>query len=85
MSDHRDKRASRPAHSSASRGTRLPNPIEVQKALGGLAYPASKRALVECARARGAKHEIVSTLDQLPDGDYVGPAAISRAMGKLWH
>lgn len=80
MSRHHAKRSEH-----AESGARLPSPIAVQKALGGLAYPATKPQLVERARSRGADDAIVSTLDRLPDGDYVGPAAISRAIGKLWH
>lgn len=81
MSRHHAKRSEHAADTVA----RLPSPIAVQKALGGLAYPATKPQLVERARARGADDAILSTLDRLPDGDYVGPAAISRAIGKLWH
>lgn len=81
MSRHHGKRTVR----TDANGARLPSPIAVQKALGGLAYPASKLQLVERARSLGADDAVVSTLDQLPDVDYVGPAAISRAIGKLWH
>jgi hypothetical protein len=81
MSRHHGKRSERTGQAAV----RLPSPIAVQKALGGLAYPASKPQLVERARARGADDAILDTLGRLPDGDYVGPAAISRAMGKLWH
>jgi hypothetical protein len=81
MSRHHGKRIERPGDN----GARLPSPIAIQKALGGLAYPASKPQLMERARERGADDAILSTLDRLPEGDYVGPAAISRAMGKLWH
>jgi hypothetical protein len=81
MSRHHGKRTAR----TLDNGARLPSPIALQKALGGLAYPASKPQLVQRAREHGADDAILSTLAELPDGDYGGPAAISRAIGKLWH
>ena len=53
------------------------DPIEVQRFLGGVDYPAGKQELVEHARAEGAGDEIVSVLDQLPDPEYDGPDRVS--------
>jgi hypothetical protein len=41
------------------------NPIEMQKALGGVNYPASKEEIVDQASKHGAGKEIMSALDSL--------------------
>jgi predicted outer membrane protein len=59
------------------------NPVQVQKFLKGVDYPASKAALVEKARSMGADENICASLQQLPDEDFQTPAEVSQAFGQL--
>ncbi len=56
------------------------NPIDVQKALGGMDYPASKDQLVSHARDKGGDTEVVSALEAIPEQDYDSPAAVNKAI-----
>ncbi|WP_336660715.1 DUF2795 domain-containing protein [Leucobacter sp. USHLN153] len=56
------------------------NPIEVQRHLGGVDYPASRDDLVETARNNGAGDDVVSALEALPDREYDSPTAVSEAI-----
>lgn len=60
------------------------NPIQLQKFLKGMDYPASKDELIEHARQNGADKEAISTLEQLPDDEeFQTPAAVSKAVGEI--
>ena len=59
------------------------NPIQVQKYLKGVDYPASKKALLDKAKSMGADENICASLEQLPDEDYQTPADVSQAFGAL--
>ncbi len=54
------------------------NPIQVQKALGGMNYPAGKQAIVAHARQRGADEEVISALERIPDREYDGPSGVQK-------
>lgn len=56
-----------------------PNPIQMQKFLGGVNYPASKDELVEHARSAGADDAVLEHLEALPDRTFDGPNAVSQA------
>ncbi|HEY2697310.1 MAG TPA: DUF2795 domain-containing protein [Pseudonocardiaceae bacterium] len=56
-----------------------PNPIQLQKFLGGIDYPASTSELVEHARNSGADEAVLRGLEQLPDRSFDGPNAVSQA------
>ena len=56
-----------------------PNPIQMQKFLSGVDYPASKDELVEHARGQGADDDVLSQLESIPDRTYDGPNAVSQA------
>lgn len=56
-----------------------PNPIQMQKFLGGVEYPASREQLVEHARAKGADEAVLTGLQAIPDREYNGPNAVSQA------
>ncbi|GAA3207363.1 MULTISPECIES: DUF2795 domain-containing protein [Nonomuraea] len=58
------------------------NPIELQKHLGGVDYPASKQELVRAAREHNASQEIIKALESMPDREYDGPNAVSEAVTK---
>jgi len=57
-----------------------PNPIQVQKFLGGLDYPASKDEIVRTAQDAGADDDVLEALDGIPDREYDGPTAVSEAI-----
>jgi predicted outer membrane protein len=59
------------------------NPIQIQKFLKGVDYPASKAALIENAKNMGADENVCSSLEQLPDEDFQTPADVSQAFGEL--
>jgi hypothetical protein len=59
------------------------NPIQVQKFLGGMNYPAKKDEIVDHAKSKGADENIMDTLKQLPDEDFETPADVSKAIGKI--
>ncbi len=56
-----------------------PNPIQMQKFLGGIEYPASRDQLVEHARSQGADEGVLEGLKAIPDREYNGPNAVSQA------
>ena len=56
----------------------MPNPIDVQKALSGVNYPAGKNDLVEHAKSNGADNVIVENLQKLPDKEYSGPDQVQK-------
>ncbi len=58
------------------------NPIQLQKSLKGIAYPASKARLVQHAQQHGADENILSALKDLPDEKFHGPNAVSQAVSK---
>lgn len=57
-----------------------PNPIQVQKYLGGIDYPASRDDIVRTAEKSDAPDDILETLRNLPERDYDGPTAVSEAV-----
>ncbi|WP_246792324.1 DUF2795 domain-containing protein [Burkholderia perseverans] len=59
------------------------SPIDIQKALKGVDYPAVKADLVKHARAGSADDAVVDLLLKIPDGEYDTPAAVSKAVGRL--
>ena len=54
------------------------NPIQVEKALVGMNYPARKQDIVEPAREKGADENIMSALEQIPDREYDGPSGVQK-------
>jgi hypothetical protein len=59
------------------------NPIQVQRLLSGVDYPADKRDLVRAATDQGADEETRDTLQQLPDREFDSPADVSSAIGQI--
>ncbi len=59
------------------------NPIELQKHLKGLDYPASKDAIVSKAESNGAEGEILDTLRGIKDGPYEKPTDINHAVSEV--
>ncbi|MDA0636968.1 DUF2795 domain-containing protein [Nonomuraea sp. MCN248] len=60
--------------------TTAPNPIQLQKHLRGIDYPATKSELLDAAREQGADQETIRALESMPDREYDGPNAVSQAI-----
>lgn len=56
------------------------SPIEIQKALGGMDYPADKNAIVKHAESSGASDEVLDALKALPDRSFDGPTGVNEAV-----
>lgn len=56
-----------------------PSPIELQKHLGGIDYPASKDEIVSKAESSGAPEDVLQALRDIEDREYDGPNAVSAA------
>lgn len=56
--------------------------IEVQKALGGISYPATKDQLIKHAKDNNAGTDILAVLQDIPDREYDGPNEVSKAVAK---
>ncbi len=59
------------------------NPIQVQKFLKGIDYPATKQVILRTAQEQGADENVRTTLEQLPDQEFNSPNDISEALGDL--
>lgn len=59
------------------------NPIQLQKHLKGMKYPASREDLVEHASNNGADDKVLKMLEQIPDEEYETPADVNHAIGEL--
>ena len=57
------------------------NPVEIQKALKGASYPASKADLVALAEQNGAPDEVITALQASDEEQFDGPDAVQRALG----
>ncbi|MEU7168601.1 DUF2795 domain-containing protein [Streptomyces morookaense] len=55
------------------------NPIELQKCLKGMDYPATKEKLVDHAKKHGATKSTVDALSAMPKKEYESPAAVTKA------
>jgi hypothetical protein len=62
--------------------TDTPNPIQVQKFLGGIDYPASKQDIVSTAEGNGADENVLTALKNIPDQEYDAPTAVSAAISE---
>jgi hypothetical protein len=59
------------------------NPIQLQKHLKGMEYPASKDDLIAHAKQHGADENALSVLEELPEDGYETPADVSKAVGEI--
>jgi hypothetical protein len=58
------------------------SPTDVQKALRGADYPASREDLIELARENEAPEEVVEELEsRLDETEYDGPAQVIAELG----
>jgi hypothetical protein len=56
------------------------SPIDVQKALSGMDYPASKDDIVKHAEQNGGGKEVIDALKKIDDREYEGPSGVSSAV-----
>ncbi|MCW2509616.1 MAG: uncharacterized protein JWP68_2764 [Modestobacter sp.] len=56
------------------------SPIDIQKALGGMDYPATKEQIVKHAQEHGGSDEVVKALKGIEDRKYEGPSGVSAAV-----
>jgi Protein of unknown function (DUF2795) len=56
------------------------SPIDIQKALSGMDYPASKQQILEHAQKNGANEEVLEALRKIEDREYEGPSGVSKAV-----
>ena len=59
------------------------NPIQVQKYLSGMDYPADKDEIIDHAKDQGADNDVVQILQQLPEQEYKTAADVSKAIGQI--
>jgi len=59
------------------------NPIQVQKYLKGMGYPASRADVIRKAQESGADERILAALQKLPETQFNSPNDISQALGKV--
>ena len=56
------------------------SPIDIQKALSGMDYPASKDDIVKHAEQHGGDKEVLDALEKIDDREYEGPSGVSAAV-----
>ena len=54
------------------------SPIEVQKSLKNMNYPANKEDLVKHAKDREASDKVMQDIENLPDKEYTSAADVSK-------
>lgn len=60
------------------------NPVEIQKHLKGVDYPANKQELIKHAQNQGADRDLLSVLEQLPEKEeYQTPTDLNKAIGNI--
>jgi hypothetical protein len=57
-----------------------PNPIQIQKFLAGVNYPADRSTLISTAEKEGADGAALDALKNIPDKEYDSPTAVSSAV-----
>lgn len=56
------------------------SPIDIQKALSGMDYPAGKDAIVAHAERNGGDADVLEALRAIEDREYDGPSGVSSAV-----
>jgi Protein of unknown function (DUF2795) len=65
-----------------ARGVGGHSPANVQKCLKGQDYPARKDNLLQTARRNHAPHEVIETIQGLPDDEFAGPQDVMKGYGE---
>jgi hypothetical protein len=58
------------------------SPIEVEKYLKGVDYPAKKQDLMKRAEANSAPREVVETLKKIPEETFQKPTDVTKAISQ---
>ena len=74
---------SRRTQSGKSRSKAKATPVEVQAFLDGVSYPTRKGDLLREAERSGARREVRTTLERLPEKRFGDTTEVSEAIGKL--
>jgi hypothetical protein len=56
------------------------SPIDIQKSLSGMDYPARKDDIVRHAEQQGGDKEVIEALKGIEDREYEGPSGVSSAV-----
>lgn len=59
------------------------NPVQIEKFLKGMKYPATKMDLISCADRNGADKQVHELLERLPEQKYEQPTDVSKAISSL--
>jgi hypothetical protein len=59
-----------------------PSSADLTQALSGMQYPAGKDALKKHAKSNGAPDEVVSAIENLPEGEFGTMADVTKAFGQ---
>lgn len=59
------------------------NPVEVEKSLKGIDFPAKKEDLVKHAQQRGADQNVLETIKSLPEEEFRNAADVAKAIGEI--
>ena len=59
------------------------SPVEVEKYLKGIDYPAKKQDLMKYAQQNGAPQEILNVVKQLPEETFNRPTDVAKAVGEV--
>ena len=55
---------------------------EIQQALKGMDYPASKQELVQQAKQNNASRDVIQTIEKLPEQKFNSPTDVQKAFGE---
>ena len=56
--------------------------VEIEKALKGMNYPASKQELVQQAKSNKASQDVIQTIQNLPGDRFNSPTDVQKAWGQ---
>lgn len=56
------------------------DPMQIQKFLTGVSYPATKEELIEIAREEGADDKVLSTLESIQEDNFESPNDVAEAL-----
>ena len=60
-----------------------PNPIQIQKFLKGMEYPAKKKDLIKHAEENKADQKVMEVLQAMAEEEFQTPADVSKAVGQV--
>lgn len=59
------------------------NPVQLQRAMQGVAFPVNKAALLRNARDTGAEDDVIESLERLDEQEFRAPSDVIHAVGGL--